>query len=201
MIQLYGRGQSRSHRCLWALHEAEVEFEYKVVTAGNLADYAKINPQGKVPALVDGDLVLTESAAIVNYIGRLGAHPELLPMTPRQRARYDELCFFVMTELEQPLWTIGKHRFALPEEVRWPEMFDTAIFEFNKAQTALQQLLGDFQYAVGDSFSLADILLAQTLNWAVRFEMAVDDNLLAYRDRMYARPACVQSLALIEKLG
>jgi glutathione S-transferase len=201
MIQLYGRGQSRSHRCLWALHEAEIEFEYHVVTADNLADYAKINPQAKVPALVDDDLVLTESAAIVNYIGRLGTHPELLPMTPRQRARYDELCFFVMTELEQPLWTIGKHRFALPEAVRRPEMFDTAIFEFNKAQTALQQLLGDFQYAVGDSFSLADILLAQTLNWAARFEMAVDDNLLAYRDRMYARPACVQSLALIEKLG
>ena len=101
--------------------------------ADNLADYAKINPQGKVPALVDDDLVLTESAAIVNYISRLGTHPELLPMTLRQRARYDELCFFVMTELEKPLWTIGKHRFALPEEVRRLDMFNTASFEFNKA--------------------------------------------------------------------
>jgi glutathione S-transferase len=201
MMQLYGRGQSRSLRCLWALNEAELAFEYIVVSANNSDDYIRINPQSKVPALVDGDLILTESGAILNYIGRRGQRPELLPGDLRQRARYDEVCFFVMTELEQPLWTIGKHRFALPEAVRQPEIFKTAAFEFHKAQTALQQLLGDFQFAAGDGFSLADILLAQTINWAARFEMDVDGNLLDYRDRMYARPHCVQSLALVEKLG
>jgi glutathione S-transferase len=200
-MQLYGRGQSRSLRCLWALHEAEIEFEYIAVPANIPGDYAKINPQAKVPTLVDGDLVLTESGAILNYIGRCGRHPELLPEALRQRARYDEVSCFVMTELEQPLWTIGKHRFALPEVVRRPEIFETAVFEFNKAQAALQQLLGDFQFAAGNDFSLADILLAQTINWAARFEMTVDKNLLAYRDRMYSRLHCVRSLALVEAAG
>ena len=60
---LFGRGQSRSFRCLWALNEAEVAFEYIDVTLDTApANYADLNFQGKVPALVDAEMCLTESA-------------------------------------------------------------------------------------------------------------------------------------------
>jgi glutathione S-transferase len=63
---LYGRGQSRSFRCLWALNESEVAFEYEEITAETApANYADLNSQGKVPALVDADMCLTESAATI----------------------------------------------------------------------------------------------------------------------------------------
>jgi len=62
---LYGRGQSRSFRCLWALIEAEVAFEYVEVTPETVPEnYALFNSQGKVPALVDDSFCLTESAAM-----------------------------------------------------------------------------------------------------------------------------------------
>ena len=187
---LYGRGQSRSFRCLWALLESGVQFEYIHVDRENLPDnYQGLNSQIKVPTLVDEDLVLNESAAIVNYAGQL-ASSELIPTEIKRRAYYDEICYFIMTELEQALWSIGKHMFAIPEEYRLKAMLKTAKWEFEKAQTALQVRLADRDFAVGTTFTLADVLLAQTLNWAVRFEMPVDQNLLAYRDRLYGRSAC-----------
>jgi len=80
-------------------------------------EYLKLNPQGKVPSLKHDDFVLTESAAILNYIDAL-ADGQFIPSAAKARAKYDELAFFVLSELEQPLWTTGKHKFAIPEEHR-----------------------------------------------------------------------------------
>jgi len=191
MIKLYGSGHSRSFRALWALEEAGLDFEYIAVTPDLLAsaDYKALNAQSKIPTLVDGSLVLTESAAIVNYAASLSAQT-LVPESHAARAEYDDFCYFVMTDFEQPLWTKGKHAFVLPEEQRKAEVIETATWEFAKSQTALQQR---------KQFSMADVLLAQTLNWAQRFEMDVAPELLAYKDRHYGRAACVASLKQIEQ--
>jgi glutathione S-transferase len=53
-------------------------------------------------------------------------------------------------------------------------------------------------YVLGDNFSMADVLLAQTLNWAERFKFNVPENLLTYKNKMYARPACVRALKRVE---
>lgn len=198
MLQLFGRGQSRSFRALWALHEAAVAFDYVEVDAEMAASamYLALNPQGKVPTLTDGTLTLTESAAMVNYAATLGG-TALVPVDARARAAYDDLCYFVMTDFEQPLWTIGKHRFALPEAQRKEAILDTAAWEFQKSQTALLTRLGGRTHAVGEAFTMADVLLAHTINWAERFQMTVDPELLAYRDHHYGRAACVASLAAV----
>ena len=196
-MKMYGRGQSRSFRGVWALLECGVTFDYVHVDPATLDfDYSTINSQSKVPTLTDGDLVLSESAAIVNYAGNLSG--KFIPDDAAERAAYDNFCYFIMTDFEQPLWTMGKHRFALPEEQRQESILSTALFEFSKAQSALQTLWHDQPFALGETFTLADVLMAQTLNWAQRFEMDVDENLLAYRDRMYARDACQQALQLVE---
>ena len=85
----------------------------------------------------------------------------------------------------------------LPEEQRKKAVIETAVWEFAKSQTALQQRMGKREFAVGESFSMADVLLSQTLNWAQRFEMDVAPELLAYKDRHYERAACVASLKRI----
>lgn len=197
-VVLFGNGQSRSFRCLWALNEADIGFEYRGIDRDSISDeFLKLSPHMKVPVLTSGDLRLSESAAIVNYIGSLSEEATLVPTDVERRAQYDEMCYFVMTELEQPLWTIGKHRFALPEEFRHEVMFETATFEFEKAQQALENILQDRLFAVGAKFSMADVLLAHTLNWADRFKMTIKPALLEYRDRMYLRPACQESLRQI----
>ncbi len=208
MLKLYGMGQSRSFRALWALEEANLPYQYETVTlrtdgsetnSAKHPNYLAINVQGKVPTLTNGSLVITESLAILNYIARSAPESGLLPNASMDvYAKHDELVAFILLELEQPLWTRGKHLFALPTEHRVPAIFDTANFEFAKAIGCLQHLLPDSDYAVGNQFSLVDILLAQTLNWAQRFEFAVPQNLLDYRDLHYARPAAKRALAVVE---
>ncbi len=207
MIKLYGFGQSRSFRCLWALEEAGVEYEYvnaKLRTdpedpqSAKHPDYLQLNVQGKVPTLVNDDLVLTESVAILNYIARCAPESGLLPNGSMDLyARLDELVCFVLAELEQPLWSKGKHMFALPEEQRIPEMLETAAFEFNKAVNALDHMLDDGEFAIGNQFTVADILLAHTFNWAIRFEFDVPDKYVALRNRQYERPAATRAMELV----
>jgi len=111
------------------------------------------------------------------------------------RARYDESIFFVLTELEQGLWTNGKHRFALPEEHRVSDILPTATFEFNKAVSTLSHWFDGDRFVLGEQFTMADIILAHTLNWAESFEFVVPEKLLNYKNRMYAREACKRALA------
>lgn len=202
-LTLYGFGPSRSFRALWALHEAGLAHEYVELDfsgdgpgAAKGPEYLKLNIQGKVPTLVHDDFVLTESAAILNYIDTL-AEQSFVPTDAQLRARYDELAFFILSELEQPLWTTGKHRFAIPEEHRVEAIFETAKWEFDKALNALDKILSLSEFAIGDSFTFADILLAQTFNWADRFEFKLPASWLQYRDRMYQREAAVNALAVL----
>ncbi len=197
MIKLFGRGQSRSFRGVWALQECGLEFEYKHVDPTNLDDgYADLNSQTKVPTMTDGDLVLSESAAIVNYAGVKSG--KFIPTDLAGCAAYDNFCYFVMTDLEQPLWTIGKHKMLLPEEHRVEAVLKTAVYEFQKSQDALMALWRNKPYALGDEFTLADVLLGQTANWAERFGMDVNEDFLAYRNRMYEREACQTALKMVE---
>ena len=208
MIKLYGVGFSRSFRTLWAAEEAGVEYEYINVEFGSKEEngslseeYQRLNNQGKVPSLNDDGFYLTESAAIINYLGNKSTNEQLLPADgTKARAKYDEMCFFILSELEQGLWTDGKHRFALPEEYRIPEITTkSAHFEFAKAQKSLLGLKGNNTFAIGESFTLADVLLAHTISWAERFEFEVAPELIAYRDKMIKRPAFQRAAAKIPK--
>lgn len=206
MITLYGSGQARSFRALWALEESGLPFEYHHVKIGHPEEggsrhpsYLALNAQGKIPTLIHNDLVLTESAAIVNYVASLVPEKQLLPVDDvAVRAKYDEFCYFVLSDLEQPLWTTGKHRFVLPEEHRIEAVFSTAQWEFKRSLKALEHLMGDRLYAVADGFTCADILLAQTISWAERFEFDLPSVLIGYRDRLYQRAACKRALEKVK---
>jgi glutathione S-transferase len=205
-MKLYGFSQSRSFRALWALEEAGLEYEYIAVNFGSeegphgsrSSQYMAINPQGKVPTLIDGSLILTESGAMVSHIARKAPDKNLIPGHNEELlARYDEILFFVLSDLEQPLWTNGKHRFALPEEQRVPQMLEVANWEFAKAQRALHHHLKGKRFVVGNGFSAADIVLAHTITWAERFKFEVDQALLDYRDHHYLRPAAQKAAGIV----
>ncbi len=111
---------------LWALEEADIEYTYHPVRIDRRGkdgtqsdDYTKLNYQGKVPTLVDDDLVINESAAILNYIARLAPVKNIIPIySSVLELEYDAECYFTLTGLEQPLWTAAKHSFALPKQFR-----------------------------------------------------------------------------------
>src|SRR6188768_3638145 len=113
---LWGVGTSRTLRAHWMLAELDLPYECRPITSRSgetlTPDYTRLNPSQKIPTLQDGDFVLTESAAIVNYLGATyGATRNLCPpASSRERARYDQWCFFVMMELDaNTLYVISKH--------------------------------------------------------------------------------------------
>lgn len=201
MFKLYGYPRSRSTRALWTLEEAGAPYEYVVVDLvkgeQRQAGYLSLNPTGKVPTLVDGDFVLTESAAICTYVGERADESGLVP-TPmtRERAEYDRWLFFVIGELEQPLWTLAKHTFALPEPLRVPAIMPTARKEFRRAAAALASALGERESAVDGAFTAADVLITHTLLWARALEIPLEhENLETYADRHSRRPALARAQA------
>lgn len=195
MITVYGYPKSRATRITWVLEELGLEYHYHLVNLmkgeGKSPEYLAINPSGKVPAMRDDDMVMTESAAIVTYLADKHSAAGLIPKAgSRERAKYEQWSYFVLSELEQPLWTIGKHKFALPAERRVPAIFETAAWEFQRALQLFADGLGANDYILGETFSAVDVLLCHTLIWGVSFEQPVGkDNLRAYMARVTGRAA------------
>ena len=201
MIQLFNYPDTRGLRVSWMLEELGEEYEFNLVpfSSNGFAseEYIKINPAGKVPAIRDGDLVLTESAAIVTYLGDKFPDKKLVPPAgSAARAKYDQWCYFVLSELEQPLWTKGKHKFMLPRDKRVPAIIETAEWEFQKALMILSQGLDGNRFILGDTFSAADILIGQTLSWARTAKQPVEIQIVAdYADSILGREALQRARA------
>jgi glutathione S-transferase len=147
-VKVFGYPDTRSTRVLWALEESNASYEYMHVNLlkgeARKPEFLAVNPGGKLPALIDGDVTLTESAAICIYVADQFAATRLAPPQESiERAQMNQWCFFVLSELEQPLWTFSKHLFALPEKYRVPAILDTARWEFARAAGVLAEGLGN----------------------------------------------------------
>jgi glutathione S-transferase len=200
MMKLYGFAATRSIRALWALNELGAEFEF--VPVNILAEehrhpeFLRINPAGKVPVLVDGDMVLTESAAIVIYLAEKYPDGGLLPADREQLAQAYRWVMFAMTELEQPLWRITRHSWLYPEDKRIPEEIPIASQEFIAMATILDKHMAGRQFIVGDTITIADCVTAYLMDWANEYHLINEHpRLRTYLDRMYARPTAPLRIA------
>jgi glutathione S-transferase len=200
MMKLYGIGPSRWLRVLWAMRELDVDFEFVPVNlmAGEhfKPEFLRLNPAHKLPVLVDGDLVLTESAAIVLYLAEKYPGKGLLPTDIKQRAQAYRWIMFVMTELEPPLWRIARHSFLYPEDKRSPADIALAREDFVEMAKVLDHHMIGREFVVGDAISVADCVTAYVIDWASMVDLLGDlPNLRAYLERMYARPKAPPRMA------
>jgi glutathione S-transferase len=192
-MKLYEFGPTRSIRVRWTLQELGADFEpirvNLVAGEHRRPEFLKINPAGKIPVLVDGDRVLTESVAIVLYLAEKYSHKGLLPAGLNERADVNRWLMFAATELEQPLWRISRHTALYPEEQRLPGDVILASGEFKEMASVLEKHMQGRQFVAGDSVSVADFVMAYTLDWGNEYKLLDDcPQLLAYMKRMYARP-------------
>src|SRR5215475_9682693 len=174
-MKLYEFGPTRSIRARWTLQELGADFESIRVNlvAGEhrRPEFLKINPAGKIPVLVDGALVLTESVAIVLYLAEKYFDKGLLPAELNERAQVNRWLFFAATELEQPLWRISRHTALYPEDARLPAEVLLARQDFKDMATILEKHMHARQFAVGNQVTLADFIIAYTLDWANEFQL------------------------------
>ena len=199
-MKLYEFAPTRSIRVRWTLQELGVPFE--AVTVNMMTgehkgpEYLKVNPAGKLPALVDGDLLLTESVAIVLYLAEKYADKGFMPRDLAGRAELNRWILFIATELEQPLWRITRHINIYPENKRIPAEIELAREDFKSMAAVLEEHMKGRQFVVGNSATVADFILAYTLDWANEVQLLDGfPHLKEYMERMYARPHAAMRIA------
>jgi len=177
MITLYGYSRSRWIKPYWTLKEIGIPFTPKNIRPDLLKsehpEVLALNPFAKLPILVDDDFTVFESSAICTYLADKYPEKKLSPRPgTRDRAIYDQWISLASTDLEQPLWRIAKHSFLYPVEKRSVADQELAREDFLKEASVLEKQIST--YLVGDTFSVADIVMAYTLNWANGYELLHD---------------------------
>jgi len=192
-IQIYGPTASRAARALWIAHELDIPFEHVGMEMKDLKtpEYLKVNPNGKVPTLVDGDFKLFESMAINLYLAKRFNKDGFWPATPEDQARCYQWSFWGMTEIEKPLLTILIDMFMTAPDKRKPEAVAEAQKALPKPFAVLNAALEGREYLLGAGFTVADLNLASILSWSrpIKYDFKPFPNAGAWLERCLGRPS------------
>lgn len=199
MLMLYsGMTCPFSHSTRIVLHEKGCEFEVTDVDMFQPFDVkvSALSPYGEVPILQDRDLVLFHANIINQYIDERFPHPQLMPVEPTARARARLFLYLFDREIFQ--------------HVRVLETLNLAESQYEKARTLLREQLSLIalrmsagKFLTGDEYSLLDVSLAPIL-WRLehyRIELPRSATpLMTYGERLFARPAFIDSMTPSERV-
>ncbi len=196
-LVLWGVGTSRALRIHWMFQEFGLDYVCRPVQSRTgetmSSEYLALNPRHKIPVLQHGSLVLTESAAILGYIAEAFEAPAgfHVPRDAAGRARLNEWCYFIMTELDaHGLYLIRRHGDLRHIYGAAPEAVASAQEYVTEHMTAMAgRVAAGGRYLLGDEFSVADILLTTCLPWARHCGIDLPDAYVAYEARIDERPA------------
>ena len=212
MVTIYGVLRSRATRPIWLMRELGVAFEHvPVIQAYRLGDpqaadapfntqspdFLAINPQAQIPAMTDGDLVLTESMAIALYLARKFGGP-LAPASLTEEGEAMQWAFVAISAIEGPALDILYTYAAKGQETdEGCAKLDSCTQALARPMARLDRHLGAHPYLIGDRFTVADIAVAECVRYvqphgpAMAPYTAVQD----WLDRLHARPAFRQMMA------
>jgi len=202
-LVLYHHPFSRAATVLWMLEEVGVDHELRFVDllagAHKAPEVLALNPMGKLPILTDGDQVVTEVAAIGLYLADRYALGRLAPnVDDPKRGTYLRWSFFAPSVIEPGAMAKMNNWEAKPSQAGWGT--HEAMLQ------AIESAIGDRQYLLGDSFSMADMIFGGTLRYMLRFKMLEPrPALTGYAERLAARPALqraeARNNAIIQERG
>lgn len=192
-ITLYEFGPSRSKQVRWALQELELEFKsIEGLEILHSDELRKVNPMGKVPAVLINGEPMFEAAAICTYLADLVPGKNLIaPSGTRERALHMQWVSFTLSEMEAFLWSNARNTFVLPEEKRITALFEQNNKAFKHAAKVLNKEMENRDYIIGDKFSVTDITVGATLSWGnSQGLLEHTPKLQAYIARLKERPHC-----------
>ncbi len=172
-------------------HEAGIELglvrvDTKTKRTADHQDFWAINPKGYVPALeLDSGELLTEGPAIVQYLADLKPETQLVPAAGTiERYRVQSMLGFINSELHKSYSPLFNP--ATSAETR-----AASVAQLQKVYGLIEQQLAVGPYLFGEQFSVADAYLFTVTKWAhyVKLELAAFPKLLAFQERVAARPA------------
>lgn len=194
-MKLYWAPQTRSTRAIWMLEEAALDYEMEVVkirdeNRKDAVEFRRASPMGKVPALVDGDCAMSESAAICLYVADRYAPGKLAPaLDAPTRGKFLYWLMYTPAVVEPAM--SEKFNGVAPNRGRsgWGD-FDAMIETW-------ETTLNGNDWILGDRFTAADVMLGSSAVFLRMFDMLPESAVLsAYADRCLARPAYAKALQI-----
>jgi glutathione S-transferase len=198
-MKIYHAPRSRSLRVLWAAEELGAPYETVSASfARPDEDFLAANPAGTLPAMVDGDVVMTESVAIMMYLAsKHGPTPLAIEPSDPRYSDYLQFMLFGEASLAAPLNAMVGTKLLAPEDQK--ENFTANIItrSFHRRLSLVERQLERGDYMVGDQFTLADISVGYALSLADMLMLGdVSDAIKAYAQRLTARPAFQRAAAV-----
>ena len=196
-LTLWGTGTARTMRAHWMLLELGLEYEFHPIQARSgetqTDEFGRLNPRHKIPVLRHGSFVLSESAAIVQYLSETFTNSKELyvPSDVMSRAALNEWCYFVLSELDAAsLYVMRRHEGLKHVYGEAPVAVESAKKYFlRNLEAMVSRVESGGPYLFGDRLSTADILLMTCLDWAASLAIPFSDTFSRYRVRLGQRPA------------
>ena len=186
-IVVYHHPFSRAANVVWMLEELGLDYEIEHVDimsgAQKSAEFLKLNPMGKLPTIVDGEVVATESAAIAMYLADRYSLGELAPATDSpERATYLRWILFGPSVIEPGAYAHASKWEFKPGSAGWGT--------WEAMHDAIESAIGDGPWILGDHFTMADVCFGGTLLFMLQFGMIEKrDRIVAYAERLRERDA------------
>jgi glutathione S-transferase len=186
----FAQGQVRDLRARWALEEAGLNYETRLLRQGDQdkPEYRALQPFGQVPILEEDGLVLFESGAIVLHIGERSE--TLLPKDPGARARATQWLISALNSIEPFMMNVAVIDVFYAQE-EWAKQRRPGAVEFaQKRLSSLSKALGDKPFLDGDRFTAGDLMMTTVLRILKHTDIVSrDPRLVAYIERCTSRPA------------
>mgnify|MGYP001827093541 FL=1 len=194
-MKLYWAPQTRSARALWMLEEAGVDYDLELVDirATDRSDsdnFLDASPMGKVPALADGEVRMSESAAICLYVADRYCQGTLAPaLDDPRRGKFLYWLMYTPAVIEPAMSEKFNEIEPAPQRSGWGS-FDLMI-------RTLEDGIRDKEWILGEQFSAADVMLGSSAVFLRAFSMLPESELLSdYADRCLSRPAYQKVMAM-----
>lgn len=201
MIKLFHAKGSRSVRIIWLFEELELDYELTPLERGKPnPDFVEASPFAKIPAIKDGDLLLSESVAIVQYILMKYGQGRLQPATDsNEYAYFLHWLNFGESTLILPIVEILKNTMFRSEEHRHPYTVESAKESFTKLLKTMDPMLSQQDFLVGNEFTAADIINGYTLRLASNIGLLNGaegtKNVCVYYNRLEEREAFQKAIS------
>lgn len=193
MVKIYHVAGTRGLRAIWTCEELAIPYEVEVISFDAAfrasPEWRRLNPVGKVPAMTDGELVMFESGAMVQYLVDRYGQGKLQPKpgTP-DHALYLQWSWFAEATFSRPLGEVVNHGREFPGDRRITEVVDEMKNRATLSLEAVAEEISDKQYLVAEEFSAADIMMGYTIMLADRLlDKPLPDKIIPYWEQLNER--------------
>ncbi len=202
-LRIYGIARTRAFRALWMANELGLDYEHMPIEIGTNGagspEFLAINPNGRLPFIVDNGFVLFESLAITLYLAKKHSNGKLYPGTLEGEAAAWQWSLWAVTEVDRGVNIWSLHAVRLPPAERDPTRRTEALKVLAAPFKVLDAAVTKHQYLLGADFTVADLNVAAVVSRAIDMDLSAVPNLGAWLRRCLDRPAARKALALKAK--